>query len=259
MKTLNLISPISPVLLFILSFICGCQNSIKKTVSHNYEGYITLESKVFSDSDTIKLPMNELTWNDSIFLTVNRRMIIYNNLVIDVNKNNVFSDNKYIKTDTLSYEFYDFTSQKYISFEKMLSDSKILGKGLLTDAQCNFSTNSIEDPMSTVCDSDWQVLDPVINGDSIGVVTFSLRNEDKPEDIKRKKMVKFWVNYSVKNFPLQLSYILSRKLRNAFVYKIQAPMEYGREVMTISLSYQASKLSDSLVTLFEKWSLLSKQ
>jgi len=220
------------------------------------EGYIILEVKTFTDVDSIGIFQKTIRGKDSIIS--HRKMYLRNNCLIDIIGNMHFNNGEYIKTDTLSYDFYDFVSQKYVYFEKLAPDAKIIKRGSMA-IDGSFSKMPQYDPMNGIVDSIWKLTDTVINGERQGVINFILSGLTDSLDREFAKRTKFWVDHEIKNFPLQLSYILSKKLNGVFVYKMQQSFPDGKTVMVTSLDYQPAKLSDRLRRIFERWIHIARE
>ncbi len=240
------------VFLGLLCFNCNFNAQKTKLGSRPFEGYITVDIKVFAGVDSNGHPADLLQESDSTLLPTHRKLYLSNNLLIDIVGNKNFENGHYIKTDTLSYDFYDLDKQKYIHFEKFSPDAKIIKRGnMATDG--SFSNTALYDPWNGVDDSVWKITDTVINERKQGIMHFiteiSLDSTDK-EFVKRSK---YWVDHEIKNFPLQLSYLLSKKLNHGFIYKQQLPMPDGRGIMVTSLDYQPARLPDSLLAIFRSW------
>lgn len=245
--------------LAIVLSACGLANKYTPRSDFQQEGYVYFENKTYKDVNHNGIPINEVGGKDSLFLNTQTRMFIRDHQLVYVHKNIHFANNSYTKTDTMGFDFYDFSTQKFIRFDKLSPDSKIIKRGSINDSGGSFSNTPNNDPMNGISDSMWKVVDTVIDGDTIGVVSFKIMDEADSIERELSKRVKFWINYKVKSFPIQLSHILSKKLKNGFVYKMQLPSPEGKSVMVTSFSYQPAKLPDTLIKVFEKWSQLIKE
>jgi len=229
-----------------------------KQREQNIEGYIILDIKTFTDVDGSNISQKTLTGNDSIMLSSHRKMYLQNNCLIDIIGNASFNNGEYIKTDTLSYDFYDLVNQKYVLFEKLSTDAKIIKRGSMA-IEGSFSNTAQYDPWNGVVDSTWKLTDTVINGKRHGVINFILTGIADSLEREFTKRTKFWVDQEIKNMPLQLSYILSKKLNDGFVYKMQNPFPDGKTVMITSLDYQPARLPDTLTKIFERWTRIARE
>ena len=241
---------------FLISVI-SCNLTVKK-LEQKIEGYIILEVKMFADVNSSGFAEKPLSGNDSIQASTHRKMYIQNGYLIDVGENLRFNNGEYVKTDTLSFIFYDLVNQKYICFDKLSVDAKVIRSGRMT-IDGSFSNNAKYDPMNGVVDSTWKLTDTIINGKRQGVINFSLTGITDSLDKELTKRAKFWVDYGTKNFPLQLSYILSKKLNGAFVYRMQNPFPDGKRIMLTTLDYQSAKLPDRLTTVFQRWTQMVRE
>lgn len=243
-----------------LTCFTNCNSTAKKIKQKDQriEGYIILEIKTFIDVDGSGIFQKTVRGNDSIMPSSHRKMYLQNNCLIDIIGNESFNDGKYIKTDTLSYDFYDLVNQKYVLFEKLSTDAKIIKRGSMA-IDGSFSNTAQYDPMNGVVDSTWKLTDTLINGKLQGVINFTLTGITDSLDIELTKRTKFWVDHGIKNLPLQLSYILSKKLNGGFVYKMQQPFPDGKTVMITSLDYQPAKLPDTLTKIFERWAQIVRE
>lgn len=235
-----------------LIYSTNCNMSAKRIKQNGpeIEGFIILEVKTFANVDSKGFAQKTKNGNDSIIS--HRKMYLQNNCLLDIIGNLNFNNGKHISTDTLSYDFYDLVNQKYILFEKLSEDAKIIKRGSMA-IDGSFSNTTQYDPWNGVVDSIWKLTDTVINGKQHGVINFILTGITDSLDGEFIRRTKFWVDYGNKNFPLQLSYILSNKSNGAFVYKMQQPFPDGKTVMITSLEYQPAKLPDTLTKIFERW------
>ena len=239
------------LLTLLLAFIClifytKCSATSKKSNQKktDVEGYLIVDIKTISGKDS--------NWISA------RKMYLQNKCLIDIIGNENYSNGQYIKTDTLSYDFYDLVNQKYVLFNKLAPDAKIIKRGNMA-IDGSFSNTPQYDPWNGIVDSTWSLRDTVINGKVQGVVNFSLEGVTDSLDIALTKKTIFWVDHGVKNFPLQVSYILSKKLNGAFVYKMQQAFPDGKTVMITSLDYQPAKLPESLTRIFERWTQIARE
>ena len=240
------------------SLACFTVKKVKQR-ERDIEGYIILDIKTFNDVDGSGIYPKTLRENDSIMLSSHRKMYLQNNFLIDIIGNTNFNSNgEYIKTDTLSYDFYDLVNQKYVLFEKLSPDAKIIKRGTMA-IDGSFSNMAQFDPMNGVVDSTWKLTDTVIDGRLQGVINFTLKDITDSLEREIAKRAKFWVDPKTKNFPLQLSYILSKKLNDGFIYKMQNPFPDGKTVMITSLDYQSAKLPDTLTRIFDRWTQIARE
>jgi len=239
----------------------NCKTTNKAIVSaeRKWEGCILLENRAYTDIDRDGIPFNEVSGNDSLLVTAKSKMFFNGECIIYIDESTNVVDGNYTGTDTIGYTLYHFPLQRFIKFKRLSADAEMIKKGSMTDPGGAFSKTSAFDPMNGIEDSIWQVTDTIINGDSIGIVNFVIPDAADSLEAELLRRAKFWVNYSIKDFPLQISYILSKKLRNGFVYKMQLPTDDGRVVMVTSFNYQPAKLSDTLVKVFEKWARLAAE
>lgn len=242
-----------------LTCFTNCNLPAKKLKQKNpdIEGYVILDIKTLTEVDSSGM-LQSISGIDSIRLSSHRKMYLQNNCLIDILGNLNFNNGQYIKTDTLSYDFYDLVNQKYVLFKKLSPDAKIIKRGSMA-IDGSFSNTPQYDPMNGVVDSIWKLTDTVINGKHHGVISFTLTGITDSLDREFIKKTKFWINHEIKNFPLQLSYILSKKLNNGFVYKRQGPFPDGKTVMVTSLDYQPAKLPDTLTRIFERWTQIARE
>ena len=242
-----------------LTCFTNCNLFTKKLKQKNpdIEGYVILDIKTLTEVDSSGM-LQTISGIDSIRLSSHRKMYLQNNCLIDILGNVNFNNGQYIKTDTLSYDFYDLVNQKYVLFEKLSPDAKIIKRGSMA-IDGSFSNTPQYDPMNGVVDSTWKLTDTVINGKHHGVISLTLTGITDSFDRELTKKTKFWINYETRNFPLQLSYILSKKLNNGFVYKMQGPFPDGKTVMVTSLDYQPVKLPDTLTRIFERWTQIARE
>ena len=237
---------------------CNLTAKRKRQKDSNIEGYIILDIKTLTDVDSSGIIQKNVTGKDSMMLSSHRKMYLQNNCLIDIIGNKNFNNGEYIKTDTLSYDFYDLVNQKYVLFEKLTTDAKIIKRGVMA-VDGSYSNTTHYDPMNGIADSTWKLTDTVINGKRQGVINFTLTGITDSLDRELTNRTKFWVDHGTKNFPLQLSYILSRKLNNGFIYKMQNPFPDGKTVMVTSLDFQPAKIPDTLTRIFEKWTQVARE
>lgn len=246
--------------LFILIGCSNCKMANKQSTLTELlsEGYIQITINTYSNLDNNGLPINHSRVNDSNSFSIKRRMYLHNQMLIDIIITDNYSNGKFIKSDTTGYTFFDLASQKFATFRTLSTDSDLIKKGSLDTPGGGFSNNPKFDPMNGVPDSTWKVKDTVINGDSIGIINFSEDGLDTTEMMLSKGSM-LWVNYGIRNFPLQISYSLSRKLNNSFVYKMQQPFPDGKSVMITSFDYQPAKLPNNIIKIFDTWSKVVNQ
>jgi len=224
----------------------------------NHEGYIILDVKTFANVDSNGTPQESIKGHDSILLSAHRKMYLKNNCLIDIIGNINLDKGVYVKTDTLSYDFYDLHNQKYVRFEKLSTDAKIIKRGSMAE-EGSFSNSAQFDPTKDIVDSTWKLTDTTINGKRLGVINFILADITDSLDREFAKRSKYWADHETKNFPIQLSFMLSEKLNGSFVYKIQNPFPDGKTVMVTSLDYQPAKLPDTLTRIFERWTQIARE
>ena len=243
-----------------LTCFTNCNSGARKIKKKDQrlEGYVILDMKTFTEVDSNGVPQKTMSGYDSIMLSAHRKMYLQNNCLIDIVGNKNFNNGEYIKTDTLSYDFYDLVNQKYVHFDKLSTDAKIIKRGSM-EIDGSFSNRTQYDPMNGFVDSTWTLTDTVMNGKRQGVINFTLVGIIDSLDRELAKRTKFWVDHGIKNFPLQLSYILSNKLNGAFVYKMQQAFPDGKTVMITSLDYQPAKLPDTLTRIFESWTRIARE
>ena len=232
---------------------CKTTNKTMVADDRKSEGTILLENKMYADIGRDGVPINEVNGAGSIFTSVHREIYFRGDYMIDINENIIADSNKFIRKDTIGYTFYHFPSQQYITYKSLSANAAATGKGFMADPGGSFSNSAALDPMNGIEDSLWHVRDTVINGDSVGIISFLRTDGADSLQMKLQSSIKFWINYSIKDFPLQLSYTLSKKLRGGFVYKMQLPAGDGNLVMVTSLHYQPARLPDSLVNIFDTW------
>ena len=235
---------------------CNLTSKKVKRKDREVEGYVILEVKIFTDVDDGGFAHKTTIGKDSIISY--RKMYLQKNFLIDIIGNVNTNNGKYVKTDTLSYDFYDLVNQKYVLFEKLSPDAKIIKRGSMT-IDGSFSNTPRYDPMNGIVDSIWKLADTVINGKRNGVLNFILTGITDSLDREFTKRTKFWVDHGIKSFPLQLSYILSKKLNDGFVYKMQQSFPDGKTVMITSLDYQPARLPDTLTKIFERWTRIARE
>lgn len=243
-------------LIFILPVHCATGNKASTMKQPDPEGFIFLDIRLFAETDEQGFARLDKPVNDTAFTPVNRKMYIHQHYLIDIIKNVQVSNGQYIKTDTSGYEMYDLLKQQFAGFNTLTPDADLRVKGTLSGAGGSFSNSPEYDPMNGIPDSLWHITNTVINGDTTGVVSFNVPAGTIPENADLFKKTKFWVNYTTKNFPLQLSYTLSKKLNNAFVFKMQLPSPDGAYMMVTSLDYQQAALPDTILMIFKRWSEL---
>ena len=229
-----------------------------KQKDSDFEGYIILDVKTFTNVDSNGTPQESIRRHDSILLSAHRKMYIKNNCLIDILANINLNDGVYIKTDTLSYDFYDLLKQKYVLFEKLSTDAKIIKRGSMAEGG-SFSNSPQFDPAKDIVDSTWKLTDTTINGKRHGVINFILTDITDSLDREFAKRSKYWVDHETKNFPIQLSFMLSKKVNGSFVYKMQNPFPDGKTVMITSFDFQPAKLPDTLTRIFERWTRIARE
>jgi hypothetical protein len=238
--------------LIIVFFWSGCYSLNKETLKKqtHHEGYVILGNKTFQNIDSNGLGINEYKGDDMILKSALHKMYLKNSFLIETISTDNFQDGIYKFTDTTGYFFYDLKKQKFIKFDKLSVNAKVQKKGLMTDPGGSFSNTIKYDPMNNVEDSLWYLKDTVIGGENNRIVEFKKLEES---DSMLTKAIKFWIKPRFVNFPLQISYLLSKKINNEFVCKMQLPLYDGERVMVSSLEFKPVKLPDSLNTIFSKW------
>lgn len=246
-----------PVVIFILG-CTSCNTGFKNNINNSIkrEGYVVLSIETFKAADSATSNFSQTFKPDSNSLIIKRKMYFLENRLIDIIINENRSNGKFIRFDTIGYTLFDLSTQKFATFKELALDASLIRKGSLDSPGGGFSNNPKFDVMSGISDSGWYVSDTVINNDSIGIINFKIENADSTE-IEFTKMSKLWVNYSIKDFPLQISYSLSKKLRNGFVYKMQQPFPDGKSFMITSLTFQPAGLEDSIKKIFEAWKTIT--
>jgi len=214
-----------------------------------FEGYINFTVQVFDDIDERGQPKNHPNSDNSQFFSPPRRMYLYGNLLIDVSLNSRFEDGKYMGTDTTGFNFHDLSRQRFIKFDRLSVNASALERGLMGKGG-SFSKAADFDPMNDVSDSLLKFTDTIIDHRSVILAFFETKDSEYQDYARRAK---FWIDTQLKGFPLQLSYLLSAKKSNAFVYKMQLPMPDGKAVMITEFNYQPAKLNDTLSAVFEEW------
>ena len=232
-----------------LQLQCSVSNKKKHIQDNEHQGYVMLINKVYGDVGNNGFPINELQGNDSIMLSISRKIFIRGHQIIDIEENNHFENDKYIKTDTIGYIFYDLDKQQFARFQTLIPGSDLLSSGkMLKDG--SFSNNIEYDPMNGLSDSAWKTADIQVNGKKNILVEFVALDL---ADTALARRAKFWIDPMVTDFPLQMSYLLSQKNKNGFVYKRQLAMPDEKSVMITSFEYHPAKLPDSLILIFKKW------
>lgn len=215
------------------------------------EGYIELSNQLFEKTDNNGSPIN-LAGGDTASLFNNyRKLIVWKHFLIDIISSRVSDERGYLKTDTIGYTFYDLDKQIYSWFDKLSLDASITQKGKMAEPGGFFSKAPQADPFNSIADSTWTVSTSVLEGKKVSIVNFVPYGGEYDEYASRARV---WVDMETRNFPLQLSYILSGKLGNGFVYKIQFAVPESSAVMVTSLKYQPAKLDDTMIALFKAWS-----
>lgn len=243
------------IVLLFSAALADCNTSMNQSKQKNvhWEGYIYFNVKMFNNIDDRGIPVDPV--GETHLLSADRKMYLHRDRLIDIRETKHFVEGKYTMSDTTSYNFYDLTNQKFIYFNKLSVDATILQSGKTTE----FTNVPKLDPMNEVPDSTWKVTDTIISGKTIGVVSFTYPDTTDTIGIEIAKRAKFWVDYSVKDFPLQLSYNLSNKLNGGFVYKMQNPAPDGKALLVTTLTYDPKNLPDTLVRIFNKWTQIAKE
>lgn len=238
-----------------ISFI-NCKIANKSGVSSKKinEGYVHIEGRAYKGVDEHGEPVDRLTGYDSMMSSMNRTMWLKDSFMIEMETNTVLENEKYMRTDTTGYRIYYFPGQRFFEFKTMEPGAKVVRTGAMADPEGSYANTPALDPMNGIPDSAWQVRDTVVNGESLGIVSFRPELAADSAELELYKKAKFWVNYDVKDFPLQLSYQLSAKLRHGFVYKMHLPAGDNSMLLVVSLHYQPAKLQDTVSKVFESWS-----
>lgn len=215
-----------------------------------YEGLINISHRMVSGQKFSSV--------DSVLTNSKRTMFIYKNYAIGIRIKFVFDNKILIRKDTTSYVFYNFDKRSFIEFEHLSLNTEIIEKGQI-DEQRAFSNLEKYDPLSDYPNSLLLTTDTIVNGTKVQKV--QLKPKPTVGDslyLKYFKIPEFWINSEIKKFPLQLSYSLSKKRNDDFVYKYELPVadETGDAYTIMELEYQPKKLPDSLISIFK---MLSKQ
>lgn len=242
----------TPVLFIciFLSSLTQCGSGSKLGNSKFLEGYIIVNNMFYEGVDDKGDAKKQIQGNDSTFYDVNRRIYILNNSLVDIQTSKHFENNLFVRTDTVGVNYFNIDKQEYIKFDKLSTKAKVLRKGKMNESAGLYSNEIDYDPFNEIPDSNWRVRDTLINGIQSLLIEF---NESADIDSALASKTKFWINPNIKNFPLQLSYFLSKKNNSGFVYKMQLAMPGEEAVMITSLKYQECKLTDSLKTIFRDW------
>lgn len=224
--------------LFLMPLHCSTGTKNTRIRQVDPEGYINLDIRMYDESDAQGFVREDKPVNDTVFRPVNRTMYIREHYLIDQISNIQTNKGQYAKSDTIGYEFYDLLKQQFARFDNFTPGAAPRQKGDMAGPGGSFSNAPELDPMYGIPDSAWHIRDTVMNGDSLGIVIFNVPEGTAAEDSALYSRTKFWVNYTLKNFPLQLSYTLSKKLNNAFVYKMQQVTPDGRVMMVTRLNYR---------------------
>lgn len=240
---------------FIIACLLTHCNVLKEkndTNNEAFEGYITLGNRVFEDIDNNGQPIKPVQGKDSLLINASRKIFLKEHYLIDIMINTQFADGEYIRTDTSGYVFYNLKKQEYIKFAALTPDSRILARGKMQD-NGSFSDAKEHDPMSAA-DTTWLTTAEVLIGEKKNILVGFLPPDSLVVEYgEYARRAKFWIEPSLVDFPLQVSYILSKKLNGGFVYKRQLPLADGKAVMVDSLNYQSAKLPNSILAIFEKW------
>lgn len=242
--------------IFLMPLHCATGSKNNGVWQGEPEGYVFLDIRLFDEADELGFARLNKPSSDSVFLPVSRKMYIRRHYLIDVIQNVHTNNGRYIKTDTSGYEFYDLQTQRFAGFNGLSTGAGLRTKGTISGNGGSFSNAPESDPMNGLPDSLWQVTDTVVNGDTTSVVSFKAPTGSEAENMGLFSKTKFWVNNKVKNFPLQLSYLLSKKLNNAFVYKMQLPSPDGNSMLITTLDYQHAPLPEDIIAIFKRWSEL---
>ncbi len=233
---------------------CSINNKRNLVSAPKWEGYVILDVKLYKDVDSNGFALNTMPENERPFFPVHRKIFLLEHQMIDINQNLNFNNGIYAKTDTLSYGFYDLQTQKFASFQTLLQDAKILKKGRMSDPEGSFSNTPEYDPWSEIPDSIWMAKDTFLNKHNGSIISSLSTYGADATDAALAKKIKFWANNDLKAFPLQLSYILSKKMNASFIYKMQQPAPDDSFILVTSLIYEPATLPDSLKRIFKNWS-----
>ena len=236
---------------FLIFILCECSSS-KKIQKTEYEGFVVLSANTYKDVDENYNAIHEID-----FINITNKFYIRGNYTISPNLMLMEKSNGalYDKVDTISYIFSDLKNQKTITFEKLHPTSKILEYGEI-NKDANFISNSEEyDIFNGVSDTLWQTKKVKLNNKDIIELTYIPYHKD---DEWLCKVSKQWIDSSIKNFPIQLSNILSKKLNDGFVYKSQDPIQIDtgsstNSIFVKSIEFTPAKLPDSIHLIFNTW------
>ena len=240
-------------IVLLLPALLHCNSSQRKAIISSlqpkFEGYVTLKFDFYEDVDEKGNPVKPIQDKDNIMSGSIRRAFIYDHYLIDLMITNHYNDGKYISTDTAEYILYDLEKQRFASFKTLSSTAQPTKSGSMIDEQ-SFSNSPTLDPFNNVPDSAYRVIDTIINHKKEKFVRFL---SNGTADDRYPQIAGFWIDPDIEKFPLQLSYILSKKTNNALVYKYQLPFPDGRQIMVASSEYQPAKLGDSVIRIYDSW------
>lgn len=234
--------------LFLIALFSHCGNYSGRGVNEKkpdfYEGVVRFSFQLVDGS-------THFSQKDSILFNTTRNMYLYKNTLIDITQNAVFKEDHFIRNDTNAYVFYNFSKQRFIEFRRLSRNVEVLKKGTI-DEIGQFSKLKVFDPLYDMADSAFQTTDTVISGRSVQKLQLKIDPTitDK-ETLKYANLVKVWIDPQIKDFPLQMSYSLSKKRNNGFVYQRELPMGDGNGQAILKLDYEPRKLPDSLVSIFK--------
>lgn len=221
------------------------------TQQKEIEGYIEFSNRLFEKTDSNGSPINVAGGDTATLFNTDRRMYIWGHYLIDVVVARFSNESGYIKTDTLECTFYDLNKWNYIGFDRLSREAGIVRKGRMTDTGSFFSKAAQLDPFYSIPDSNWVASEVILDEKRMSVINFIPHGGEYDEYTSRARV---WVDMDIRNFPLQLSYILSAKMGNGFVCKMQFAVPESTAVMVTSLKYQQAKLDDMLIGIFSAWS-----
>ncbi|OJW32094.1 MAG: hypothetical protein BGO54_16910 [Sphingobacteriales bacterium 46-32] len=238
-------------IIVLLNGRCNLSSKSKDTPLKEVEGYVELSNQLFEKTDSNGSPINLAGGDTASLFNNDRRLIIWKHFLIDVVSSRLSDESGYLRTDTVGYTFYDLDKQSYIWFDKLSLDASVTRKGKMSEPGGFFSKTAQVDPFNSIADSTWTVSASVLDGKKISIVNFIPYGGEYDEYASRARV---WVDMEIQNFPLQLSYILSEKIGNGFVYKMQFAVPESSAVMVTSLKYQQAKLDDTMIAIFKAWS-----
>ncbi|TXJ26349.1 MAG: hypothetical protein E6Q24_12055 [Chitinophagaceae bacterium] len=214
-----------------------------------FEGQIHIASQMFENIDQAANPIHPLQGDDGEYFSGSRTLYLYDSFLLDILVNKNFKDGKYMGSDTSTYIFYDLGRQRFIEFDKLSVNARIVKQGFM-EKDGSFSKAANVDPMNGISDSILRFTDTVINDRKITLARFSMQDTAFQDYVSRAR---FFIDPEIINFPLQISYILSKRVNHLFVYKMQLPMPDGKAVMVTEFRYKPAKLDDTMISIFKGW------